>query len=253
MYRFGLIGNPVAHSESANYFAQKWRSQSVCDRSYGLFALDGLDGLPGLIADEGLDGFNVTLPYKRTIVPMLTTLSDEARAIGAVNCVRVTPEGLVGHNTDCPALADTLGPHLQPWHTAALVLGTGGASLAAVHALRRLGVENICRVSRRGTAAGHDCIGYSEARTAATAATLIVNATPVGMTGHSPDASPWPWPDVLTERHLVCDLIYTPRPTLLLRQASERGATTLDGLAMLHRQADLSEAFWFENQRASRF
>ncbi|MCR4659118.1 MAG: shikimate dehydrogenase [Bacteroidales bacterium] len=240
---FGLIGYPVGHSLSQRYFVEKWRRNGVYDRSYNLYELKSLDGLDRLVACEGLSGFNVTLPHKQAIMPLIGALTDEAAAVGAVNCVKVTPNGFVGHNTDCQAFADTLQPLLQPWHTSALVLGTGGAAAAVELALKRLGIESL-KVSRTPT---DGCIGYAEAALIAPSRMLIVNATPVGMSPHT-DNSPWPWPELLTDRHLVYDLVYTPSPTLLLTQAAAHGAQTFGGLPMLYRQADLSEEFWLADK-----
>lgn len=238
-HRFGLIGRPVGHSFSQRYFEMKWRDTGIADRHYSLCELPAIDLLPQLLEREQLDGFNVTAPYKTAILPLLDRLTDEAREVGAVNCVAVTPTGLMGHNTDCQAFADTLKPLLKPWHTSALVLGTGGASRAVAVALRRLGIGHtkVSRTPSDGT------VSYPEAVGLASSNLLIINATPVGMAPRA-DASPWPVPEALTPRHLVCDLIYNPSPTLLMRQAAQRGAATADGLAMLYRQADLSEDFW---------
>ena len=145
--RLGLIGNPLGHSWSQRWFEEMFRREGIADAFYGLFPLPTLDGLREWVLREGLAGFNVTIPYKEAVIPYLDELSEEARAIGAVNCVSVRNGLLTGHNTDAPAFRETLLPHLKPWHTRALVLGTGGAAKAVCHVLRGLGVE-VTLVSR---------------------------------------------------------------------------------------------------------
>ena len=239
--RLGLIGNPLGHSWSQRWFEEMFRREGIEGACYGLFPLPSLDGLREWVLQEGLAGFNVTLPYKEAVIPYLDGLSEEARAIGAVNCVRVRDGRLTGHNTDAPAFRETLLPHLQPWHTRALVLGTGGASKAVCYVLRGLGITPTL-VSR--TPEAHTgTISYAEAADLMESHLLVVNATPVGMYPDT-EATPWPYADRWTARHLAYDLVYNPSPTLFLKQSTEGGAATLGGLPMLHRQAELSWELW---------
>ncbi len=290
--RLGLIGNPLGHSWSQRWFEEMFRREGIEGATYGLYPLPSLDGLREWVLQEGLAGFNVTIPYKEAVIPYLDGLSEEARAIGAVNCVRVRDGRLTGHNTDAPAFRETLLPHLKPWHTRALVLGTGGASKAVSHVLRGLGVEPTL-VSRGHTPqslrdsspnlgeqleipiasdTASDCashsspklgevvrrtggvcsttpeahtgvVSYAEAAELMDSHLLVVNATPVGMYPDT-EATPWPYANRWTARHLAYDLIYNPAPTLFLKQATEHGAATLGGLPMLHRQAELSWDLW---------
>ena len=166
-------------------------------------------------------------------------LDETARGVGAVNCVDCREGKLKGYNTDAPAFAETLRPLLQPWHKAALVLGTGGAAKAVGFALKGLGIEYKF-VSRKPV--GEE-VGYDEAMELAATHLLIVNATPVGMYPAT-EASPWPEPQRIVERHLCYDLIYNPQETLFLRQAKRAGATVCGGLKMLQRQAELSWRVW---------
>ena len=276
--RLGLIGNPLGHSWSQRWFEEMFRREGIADATYGLFPLPSLDGLREWVLQESLAGFNVTIPYKEAVIPYLDGLSEEARAIGAVNCVRVRDGRLTGHNTDAPAFRETLLPHLKPWHTRALVLGTGGASKAVSHVLQGLGVE-VTLVSRetknyklktkrlprplthssvsvadsspnlgehpetRGEQRVAAVVSYAEAADLMDTHLLVVNATPVGMYPDT-ESTPWLYADRWTSRHLAYDLVYNPSPTLFLKQSSEGGAATLGGLPMLHRQAELSWELW---------
>ena len=251
-----LIGKHLGHSYSKNYFQQKFAGEGMSASTYDLVELADLRGLRDMVDAEGLDGFNVTIPYKEAIIPLLDRLEPTAAAIGAVNTVRVLrrrcrngeaslsghrPTTLVGHNTDGPALLDTLRPLLKPHHREALILGTGGASKAAGWALSRLGIRHLF-VSRQPDGK-RDAISYAMAYHLAATHLLIVNATPVGMFPNADD-TPWQHPELLGSRHLCFDLVYNPSPTLFLRQSAQQGATAVDGLAMLHRQADLAFELW---------
>ena len=138
MRRFGLIGRPLGHSASAAYFTEKFNREGISDCEYSLYELGSIGDLPGLLERlPELCGLNVTIPYKRDVMAFLDSVSPEAEAIGAVNCIRRTADGrLAGHNTDVIGLRAALNELLgaaQPGQ--ALVLGTGGASQAVQYAL----------------------------------------------------------------------------------------------------------------------
>ena len=171
----------------------------------------------------------------------LDDIDAAARGIGAVNCVVRQDGRLVGHNTDAPAFAETLAPLLQPWHREALVLGTGGAAKAVTYALRGMGIG--CTMVSRCPDLHSGAVSYAQAFAMASTHLIIVNATPVGM---HPDVEGTPWPEssCIGPRHLCYDLVYNPSPTRFLCCAAERGAVVCGGLAMLHRQAELSWEIW---------
>ena len=236
MRHYALIGYPLTHSFSKELFD----SQHFADADYRLCPVPSLKNLREWVAHEHIDGFNVTSPHKQRLLPLLDDLSPEARAIGAVNCVCVEEGRLTGHNTDARAFRDTLERTRNI--TQAFILGTGGAARAVAYALDQLGIPYLF-VSR--TPEKHpNAIGYDKLSTLnSQLSTLIVNATPVGTypdINRSPLASDH-WPLTIG---LVYDLVYNPSPSLLLQQASAAGAAIQDGLAMLHRQAELSWEIW---------
>ena len=235
MKRYALIGKKLGHSWSQRWFEEMFSREGMTDRTYLLHEMPSLNELRQWVKEKQICGFNVTIPHKQAILPMLDTLSPEAEAIGAVNCVCVKDGILIGHNTDAPAFSQTM----RDRHTggAALILGTGGAAQAVAYALKTMGIPHQL-VSRHPA---REFIGYTEALARKKEFDILVNATPVGMW---PDVDATPWPYGLEGFRLVYDLIYNPSPTLLLRQASAAGATTIDGLAMLHRQAELSWQLW---------
>lgn len=240
----GLIGKRLSHSFSKLYFDQKFDRMGIPGH-YQLYELSDVNQIVKLIDDNRLDGFNVTIPYKEAIIPLLDDIDSTANEIGAVNTVAVYRTNgdnyrLKGFNTDATAFADTLKRHLQPYHQSALILGTGGAAKAVAWALKKMGIDH-CFVSRQPH--GDNQIDYEEAFQRVSKSLLIVNCTPVGMFPNV-DTSPWAHPELLTPKHLVYDLIYNPYPTLFMRQASLMGAKTANGLAMLHRQADQAFQIW---------
>ena len=252
MLRAGLIGSPLGHSWSADYFARQYP-----DCHYQSYERPSLDGLRRWVESEHLNGFNVTIPYKTAIMELLDNVDETARRIGAVNCVCVRrADGrltLEGHNTDYRAFADTLQPLLQPCHQRALVLGTGGAAKAVAYALQQLGIDYTF-VSRHPEL-HHNAIGYEQLSPSIqnipsneSQFNILINATPVGMWPHTEES---PTPDIhsiVRKGYLCYDLIYNPEKTRWMLEAAQCGATVCNGLAMLHRQADLSHALWLQEQ-----
>ncbi len=146
MERYGLIGRPLGHSFSASFFAEKFASEGI-DAVYENHELPELAGHFMELVDStpNLRGLNVTIPYKQDVIPLLNELSDDARAIGAVNVISISRLGdgrphLKGYNSDVIGFTESIKPLLRECHKKALVLGTGGASKAVVYGLEKLGL-----------------------------------------------------------------------------------------------------------------
>lgn len=215
--------------------------EGLNDCSFLLYELANLDNFRAFVERENLLGFSVTIPYKELVIPWLDELDEAAKAIGAVNSVEVRDGRMIGHNTDAPGFRDTLLPHLQSWHSKALILGTGGASKAVAYVLEQLGIGY--RFVSRHPDSQQDTISYEQAYSSAKDTYLIVNSTPVGMYPKV-NASPWVRPELLTKQHLCYDLVYNPIQTKFLLDASQQQATVSNGLAMLYHQAELSWRIW---------
>ena len=141
MDRYGIIGFPLGHSFSRAFFTEKFQKEHI-DAEYVNFEIPSAHLLPEIVrSNPHLRGLNVTLPYKEAVIPMLDSMSDEAREIGAVNVIQVREGRLKGFNSDIIGFMDSLRPLLKPWHQHALVLGTGGASRAIRVGLERLGLD----------------------------------------------------------------------------------------------------------------
>ena len=242
MDRYGIIGFPLGHSFSRAFFTEKFQKEHI-DAEYVNFEIPSAHLLPEIVrSNPHLRGLNVTLPYKEAVIPMLDSMSDEAREIGAVNVIQVREGRLKGFNSDIIGFMDSLRPLLKPWHQHALVLGTGGASRAIRVGLERLGLDwtYVSRTAAEGrltySALTPEVMEHFQ---------VIVNCSPVGMFPKV-DACPDIPYHLLSSRHLLYDLVYNPEETLFLKRGAQQGATIKNGLEMLHLQALASGEFWNE-------
>ena len=142
MKKYGLIGKNISYSFSEKYFSEKFAHEGISDCSYRIFDIQDIENVKDILADSDICGLNVTIPYKVEIMSLLDEISDEARQIGAVNTVKVSPDGhLSGYNSDVYGFRQALAPFLESRHQRALILGTGGASKAVAYVLNGLGID----------------------------------------------------------------------------------------------------------------
>ena len=242
MRNFGLIGYPLSHSFSKKYFGDKFRREHITDCAYELYPLSSLEDFRELLSGvPGMEGLNVTIPYKQKIIALIDELDHAARAIGAVNTLLFRAGRITGYNTDVVGFERSLVPLLKSHHTAALVLGTGGASKAVAFALRRLGIP-FHFVSRQKRDPGH--FTYQDLDESIVKSTsLIINTTPVGTSPNVDQAPSIPY-EFIGPGHLLYDLVYNPAETLFLKRGGARGAATKNGYEMLELQADASWEIW---------
>ena len=238
MKHFALIGYPLGHSLSAKYFTEKFSREGI-EADYTPLSIERAEEV--LPHCSQLSGFNVTIPHKQAIMSHLAAISDEARAIGAVNCVKVTTEGLVGYNTDVIGIRKSLeGVALKG--TKAVVLGTGGASKAVQYVLREGGAE-VAVVSR---SKGSADLTYEDLTAEfIDECDIIVNTTPLGMFPNVDSAPELPY-SALSAKQTLFDCVYNPRQTKFLRLGAEQGARTIDGMTMFEAQAEASWRIWNE-------
>jgi len=238
--QFGIIGYPLGHSFSPAWFTRKFAALGI-DATYEAFPLADISGLPGLLVSRPLlRGLSVTIPHKKSVIPYLYGMDDAAREIGAVNCIDIRNGHLKGYNTDVTGFRLSLQPLLRPWHSRALVLGTGGSSRAVAWVLDHLGIpyQNVSRTP------GQRTLTYEELTEEMIGEHLvIVNTTPVGQFPLA-DACPSIPYSGIGSRHLLFDLVYNPAETKFLLLGKERGATVQNGLEMLHLQAEAAWDIW---------
>lgn len=242
MKRYALLGRKLGHSFSRAWFNSLFERLGQNDHEYINMEADDLGLLRQRVRAEGLSGFNVTIPYKSEIMAMLDDIDPAAEKIGAVNTVAVSSGGRwKGYNTDAPAFRETLLPRLKPWHTAALVLGSGGAARAVSYVLNELGLDYRI-VSRQGIRS--DSLSYThltmlDVRNAG----LIVNASPAGTFPNVEEQPDIPYEGV-DKYHLLYDLVYNPPITRFMKSGMLYGADVMNGYAMLVRQAELAWTIW---------
>lgn len=250
MRTFGLIGYPLEHALSPDYFKRKFKKEGLSDCTYRLFPMKTLQGYSSFISGfPNLQGLNVTIPHKKAIISLLDQTDPQAARIGAVNCISFSGRNHTsrGYNTDAPAFGNTLARWLGHGKFRAMVLGTGGSSLAVIHSLKNLDISYIT-VSRT---TGKGSLTYARLdEDIMTEHRLIINTTPLGM--YPSDRS---FPDIpyhfLTSEHYLYDLVYNPRVTAFLSKGKEAGARIKNGLEMFQEQAEISWRIWNDSHESS--
>ena len=237
---FGLIGKKLEHSFSKNYFTTKFNELNL-DATYSNYELSSIDEVKNVFKIPGLVGLNVTIPYKETIIPFLDEVDPVAMQIGAVNTVVIKNGKTKGYNTDAYGFKQMIKPFFKAHHERAIILGTGGASKAIAYVLEELGCSPIY-LSRYPNAENQ--FAYEEVnQNMVEACPLIVNTTPIGMFPNENEEIDFPT-QFLNEKNLVIDLIYNPKETNFLKKAKAKKSWTLNGLTMLHQQAERSWLIW---------
>lgn len=244
MQQFGLLGKSLKHSFSKTYFDKKFTDLNLTDSMYTNFELDFIEKIKALINEtKDLQGLNVTIPYKETVIPFLDNIDAEAKNIGAVNCIKILNSKLIGYNTDVYGFSQSIKPFLDTNHERALILGTGGASKAVSYALKKIGVE-VYFVTSSSTKKTTNTFFYSEINDRVmNAFKLIVNTTPLGTYPNLKEFPELPY-NYFTPQHLAYDLVYNPSETAFLKRAKEKGSITVNGLSMLQLQAEKSWEIW---------
>ena len=239
---FGLIGYPLSHSRSAEYFSVLVKNPEY---SYRLFPLKDIQDIKQLIyQNPGLVGLNVTIPYKEKIIPYLDELDPGSRKIGAVNTIRISRKDnivhLKGFNTDAYGFAESLKPLLEKQHQKALIFGDGGAAKAVKYVLKQLDIPYEVVVRKHSPNTLH----YDEVtKDILDEYKLLINTTPLGMSPNLESSVPIPYQH-LTNQHLAYDLVYNPEETVFLSKAKEQRAKIKNGLEMLYLQAERSWYIW---------
>ena len=254
----GVIGDPVEHSRSPQMHNAAFAKAGL-DYVYVPFHVrpnDLTDAIAGFKAINVV-GINVTLPHKQAVISHLTSISQEAELIGAVNTLTFTDEGIHGDNTDAPGVLRALeenGNMSVPVGENVVVLGAGGAARAVVVALALAGVASIrrnrtveksYRLAERWAKNGHfmQGLGLKDAQLPAAVreSMLLINTATVSMDATHPLLISADW---LQPKTIVYDIVYTPPVTPLMHAAAARGCETLGGIGMLVHQGAIAFEKW---------
>jgi shikimate dehydrogenase len=246
-----LVGYPATYSLSPALHNAAYQHMGF-DALYVVFPTkpEDLAGAVHGARSLGLLGMSVTIPHKEAIVSLCDELSADAQALHAVNTVVFNDGRIIGHNTDGAGFIRSLVGDLQfdALHKRCVVIGAGGSARAVVNALGRAGAADVVVISRspdraEETAALAGSCGHAGSIEDIAAADLVVNCTPVGMTGEHEGQSPIPL-GLFQQDQVVVDLIYSPAETAFLADAAATGARTANGLGMLIHQAALQIELW---------
>jgi shikimate dehydrogenase len=242
MRKFGLIGYPLGHSFSGKYFREKFERESIANCVYSNYEISDISSLPDVLADQELEGLNVTIPYKERVIHFLHKKDPVVEEIAACNCISISGGILTGYNTDVIGFEESLAQRLTEKDKRALVLGTGGSSRAVAWVLEKRGIDFLYVSRYKRDAAIH--IGYEDLTPEIIKShSLIINSTPVGMDPNADNCPPIPY-EWIGPTHYLFDLVYNPARTLFLKKGEERGARIKNGADMLIIQAEASWKIW---------
>jgi shikimate dehydrogenase len=252
MRKLGLIGFPLTHSFSKQYFENKFSMLGINDYTYELYPLETISTLPKLLAEQPqLIGLNVTIPYKQSVISYLDDTDISAQKAGAVNVISIKNNTLTGFNSDVYGFQESL----LEWYSTtenhslsgALILGNGGAASAVSFALDSLSTPHLF-VTRR--AIESPFIRYEEIDAKILDKyPLIINTTPLGTFPDIESMPAIPY-HLLDERHSLYDLVYNPEITTFMANGLQRGCRVKNGLDMLHLQAEKAWEIWSQHSKA---
>jgi len=243
MNKLGLLGKNISYSFSKSYFKEKFKNENINNTTYENFDIKNINAFPSIIKEtEGLKGMNVTIPYKEQVMPFLDKINKKAKAIGAVNTIKITKKGkLIGYNTDCYGFKKTLKPHIKSHHKKALILGTGGASKAIAFTLKEMGItyQYVSRTLSDRVGFSYNTLTENDVKNHQ----IIINCSPVGTFPNVKDCPNIPYQSI-NENHILFDLIYNPEETKFLKLGKKHKADTINGLGMLEFQAEKAWSIW---------
>lgn len=239
---YGLIGFPLTHSFSKKYFTHKFETEALQDNRYELFPISSISLFDELLQQNpSLLGLNVTIPYKQSVLPFLTDISNIPAGLAACNCIKIHDGKTYGYNTDILGVEKSLLPRLKVHHKNALILGDGGAADAVKFVLTKHHIDFtiVSRTARKETVISYDVLNETIIRTHQ----IIINTTPLGMFPYQDTCPEIPY-DFIGPGHHLFDLVYNPEKSLFLQKGEEKGAGIQNGYEMLIIQAEESWRIW---------
>jgi shikimate dehydrogenase len=251
MKLYGLIGYPLSHSFSPQYFKEKFEKENI-NAEYRAFPISEISEIKALLKEHSqLEGFNVTVPYKERIIPYLDQIDELAKEIKSVNTVKINKRdgkiSLMGFNTDVYGFHRSVAPLIKEKNIGkALVLGTGATSKTVCYALNQLQIANV-KATTGKTRIENNILNYKDLTGELIQQTkLIVNTTPLGMYPETTNLPDIPY-EFITADHILFDVIYNPSRTLFLEEGLKKDALIKNGFEMLVFQAEKAWEIWQDN------
>ena len=243
MKKFALIGFPVNHSYSKQYFSKKFKSLCLEDHTYELFEMASLNAFPALwLRHKNLKGLNVTVPHKEDVLKYLDKLDAGAMRVNAANVIHKKQDKLIGYNTDYIAFRNSLKKWIGAYHGEALILGSGGSAKAVQAGLEDLDIPHTV-VSRKSSKGDYTYDQLIANPSIIRHFQLIVNTTPLGLYPNLKSCPDIPY-DRVRPGSFFYDLVYNPTETQFLKQGKKRKIKIKNGQEMLELQAELSWKIW---------
>lgn len=241
MKKYGLIGYPLGHSFSKDFFEKKFLREGIINSQYDLYPIEDVNDFKKILAEnENIRGLNVTIPHKVNIIPLLDELHDTAKQVGAVNTIKIINGKTIGYNTDTWGFAKSLFPEITAFKSNALILGNGGASKAVQYVFNKLSISYKIVGRNKETS---DYLYSDLNRKIIDEVGIIVQTTPVGMYPNIHETLEIPF-EALSANHYCIDLVYNPEETLFLKKSKAAGAIVKNGMQMLIEQAEESWRIW---------
>lgn len=238
---YGLLGYPLSHSFSKKYFDEKFVSENI-DATFQNFSLENISLLKNVLQQKELKGFAITIPYKREVISFLHESTEAVKKMNACNCVKIKNGKLFGYNTDVIGFEKSFIKQLQPHHTKALILGTGGASSAVEFVMEKLNIQyKFVSRSKKENQLMYADVNESVLQEY----TVIINASPVGTSPKIDECPNIPY-QYLSAKNYLFDLVYNPSETKFLHLGKQQGATVQNGYEMLVLQAEENWKIWNE-------
>ncbi|WP_238785524.1 shikimate dehydrogenase family protein [Blattabacterium cuenoti] len=241
---FGLVGRGISYSFSKDYFMRKFEKEFIHEVTYEIFDIPKIEDILSIFKNPFLKGCNITIPYKKSIIPFLNKLMPEAKSIGSVNVVKINEERhCIGYNTDVLGFELSFKKDINKLsyqNPKALILGTGGVSRSISFVLKKMGIpyKYVSRMKNK------DFLVYEEVNQYLLEDyKIIINCTPLGTFPNIHSCPPLPY-QFISSQHYLYDLVYNPSKTLFLKKGEEKGSTIRNGLEMLRIQAEESWKIW---------
>lgn len=245
MKKYGIIGFPLTHSFSKQYFTEKFQKEGITDCKYEAYPIESINEIKDLIEkNPDLLGLNVTIPYKQLILRHLYSSSEIPTGLRACNCIKIKAGKIFGYNTDVVGFEQSFLPQLKDHHNAALILGNGGATEAVKFVLKKLSINY--KIVSRKIHDGSELIYQDLDKSLFDENNIIINTTPLGTFPDINDCPNIPY-QFLTPNHFLFDVVYNPEKSLFLQKGEAAGAGIKNGHEMLIIQAEESWRIWNED------